>query len=111
MGSQDSGDERRIPPALSGQTRGRQNGRWSKRKGRRECGRLRPLHQVLGRYDRLQQVSPLSVAKTTVRVAVTYAAVASLVGVLALGLMNGRRKSYAYSWVVAAASADDSKRG
>ena len=32
-------------------------------------------------------------------------------GVSALGLMNGRQKSYACSWVVAAANADDSKRG
>jgi hypothetical protein len=41
----------------------------------------------------------------------TYEAVASLVGVLAPGLMNGRQESYACSWVVAAANADDSKRG
>lgn len=41
----------------------------------------------------------------------TYAAVAGLVGVLPRGLMAGRAKSYAASWVVAATTSGASKRG
>ena len=41
----------------------------------------------------------------------TYKAVAKLVGVLPRGLMSGRPKSPKYSWVVAATSGSDSRRG
>jgi hypothetical protein len=41
----------------------------------------------------------------------TYGAVAELVGVLARGLMSGRPKTPRYSWVVAATSGSESRRG
>ena len=41
----------------------------------------------------------------------TYGAVAELVGVLPRGLMSGRPKTPRYSWVVAATSGADSRRG
>ena len=41
----------------------------------------------------------------------TYGAVAGLVGVLPQGLMSGRRKCHADSWIVAATTADGAKRG
>jgi hypothetical protein len=41
----------------------------------------------------------------------TYGAVAELVGVLPRGLMSGRPKSPRYSWVVAATSGANSRRG
>jgi hypothetical protein len=41
----------------------------------------------------------------------TYGAVAKLVGVLPRGLMSGRPKTPLYSWVVAASSGTDSRRG
>jgi hypothetical protein len=41
----------------------------------------------------------------------TYKAVADLVGVLARGLMSGRPKSPRFSWVVAATTGLDSRRG
>jgi hypothetical protein len=41
----------------------------------------------------------------------TYGAVAELVGVLPRGLMSGRPKTPRYSWVVAATSGSESRRG
>lgn len=41
----------------------------------------------------------------------TYKAVAELVGVLPRGLMSGRPRTPKYSWVVAASSGADSRRG
>ena len=41
----------------------------------------------------------------------TYGAVASLVGVLPRGLMSGRKKCEADSWVVAATRSEGSRRG
>jgi len=41
----------------------------------------------------------------------TYGAVAELVGVLPRGLMSGRPKTPRYSWVVAATSGAESRRG
>ena len=41
----------------------------------------------------------------------TYSAVAELVGVLPRGLMSGRSKTPRYSWVVAATSGTESRRG
>src|SRR5258705_10510889 len=41
----------------------------------------------------------------------TYGAVAELVGVLPLGLMSGRLKSFQDSWIVAGTNAQGSRRG
>jgi hypothetical protein len=41
----------------------------------------------------------------------TYKAVAELVGVLPRGLMSGRPRTPMYSWVVAASSSSESRRG
>jgi hypothetical protein len=41
----------------------------------------------------------------------TYGAVAQLVGALPRGLMSGRRKSFQDSWIVAATTSQDSRRG
>jgi hypothetical protein len=41
----------------------------------------------------------------------TYGAVAELMGVLPRGLMSGRPKTTRYSWVVAATSGSESRRG